>query len=255
VIDTAAAGLDRGTEFNEVTSPYTGRADTREHAYELLGDQPFASRLSLFLTGDYSFAAVLKSDDRLRRRFADYLYHYPFSFRSWDLKTSDLDRVREWKKDFETQVRLGHVAQLHYIWLPNDHTDGGNKKILNDTALGRVIETIARSPIWKQSLILVEEDDSQNGPDHVDATRSIAFAAGPYVKRNAVVSDRYDQLSMLRTIELLLGLKPLNLTDSMAVPMFGIFADKPDFKPFVAVPPSDRLAEADRERDRALKER
>ena len=205
-------------------------------------------------------AAALKRDDRLRRRFADYLYHYPFSFRSWDLKTSDLDRVREWRKDFETQVRLGHVAQFHYIWLPNDHTDGGNKKILdayqfvaqNDTALGRVIETIARSPIWKQSVILVEEDDAQNGPDHVDATRTIAFAAGPYVKRNAVVSDRYDQLSMLRTIELLLGLKPLNLTDSMAVPMFGVFTGKPDFKPFVAVPPSERLADADRERDRAL---
>ena len=262
VVDTAAPGSDRGTEFNELALPYTGRADTREHAYELLGDQPFASRLSLFLTGDYSFAAALKRDDRLRHRFADYLYHYPFSYRSWDLKTSDLDRVREWRKDFETQVRLGHVAQFHYIWLPNDHTDGGSKKILdayqflaqNDTALGRVIETIARSPIWKQAVILVEEDDAQNGPDHVDATRSIAFAAGPYVKRNAVVSDRYDQLSMLRTIELLLGLKPLNLTDSMAVPMFGVFTDKPDFKPFAAVPPSDRLADADRERDRALKQ-
>jgi YVTN family beta-propeller protein len=260
VIDIAAAGEDRGTEFNELAVPYTGRADTREHAYQLLGDTAFAGKLSQFLTGDDSFAAELKRDDRLRRRFADYLYHYPFSFRSWDLKTSDLDRVREWKKDFAAQTKRGHVAQLQYIWLPNDHTDGSSKKILdayqfvaqNDTALGRLIETIARSPIWRQSLILVEEDDAQNGPDHVDATRSIAFAAGPYVKRNAVVSDRYDQLSMLRTIELLLGLKPLNLTDSMAVPMFGIFTDQPDFKSFVAVPPSERLAGADRERDRQL---
>jgi hypothetical protein len=125
----------------------------------------------------------------------------------------------------------------------------------NDVALGRVIETIARSPIWKQSLILVEEDDAQNGPDHVDATRTIAFAAGPYVKRRAVVSDRYDQLSMLRTIELILGLKPLNLSDAMAVPMFGVFTDRPDFKPFVAVAPSERLSEADRDRDRNLKDR
>ena len=261
VIDTAAAGEDRGTEFNAMAGPYAGRADTRQHAYELLGDEPFASRLSIFLTGDYSFARALKRDDRLRRSFADYLYHYPFSFRSWELKTSDLDRVREWKKDFATQVQLGHIAQFQYIWLPNDHTDGSSKRILdayqfiaqNDTALGRVIETIAQSPIWRQSVILVEEDDAQNGPDHVDATRSIAFAAGPYVKRKALVSDRYDQLSMLRTIELLLGLKPLNLTDSMAVPMFGIFTNVPDFKPFVAVAPSERLADADRERDRALK--
>ena len=116
-----------------------------------------------------------------------------------------------------------------------------------------MIEAIARSPIWKDSLILIEEDDAQNGPDHVDATRTIAFAAGPYVKRDTVVSDRYDQLSMLRTIEILLGLKPLNLTDAMAVPMFGIFTDKPNFEPFVAVPPSNRLAESDRERARNLK--
>jgi YVTN family beta-propeller protein len=260
VVETGAGGADRGAEFNELALPYTGRADTRGHAYELLGDEGFTGKLSQFLTGDDSFAAAIKRDDRLRRQFADYLYHYPFSFRSWDLKTSDLDRVREWKKDFETQVRLGHVAQLQYIWLPNDHTDGASKKILdayqfvaqNDIALGRLIETIARSPIWRQSLILVEEDDAQNGPDHVDATRSIAFAAGPYVKRNAVVSDRYDQLSTLRTIELLLGLKPLNLTDSMAVPMFGIFTERPDFKSFAAVPPSERLADADRERDRLL---
>jgi hypothetical protein len=260
VIDTAAGTDDRGTEFNELATPYVGRADTREHAYELLGDAGFAGKLSQFLTGDDSFAAAVKRDDRLRRQFADYLYHYPFSFRSWDLKTSDLDRVRDWKKDFETQMRLGHFAQFNYLWLPNDHTDGANTKTLdafqfvaqNDVALGRVIETVARSPIWKESIFLVVEDDAQNGPDHVDATRTIAFAAGPYVKRKALVSDRYDQLSMLRTIELLLGLKPLNLTDAMAVPMFGVLTPRPDFKPFVAVAPSERLADADRQRDRAL---
>jgi hypothetical protein len=261
VIDMAAAGEDRGTEFNELAKSYAGRADTRAHAYELLGDEAFARKLSQFLTGDDSFATSIKRDDRLRRQFADYLYHYPFDFRSWDLKTSDLDRVHSWKTDFQRQQELGRVAQFNYIWLPNDHTDGSSKKILdayefiaqNDTAVGRVIETIARSPIWKQSLVLIEEDDAQNGPDHVDATRSIAFAAGPYVKRGTLVGDRYDQLSMLRTIELLLGLRPLNLTDSMAVPMFGIFTNQPDFKPFVAVTPSERLADADRGRDRMLR--
>jgi hypothetical protein len=74
--------------------------------------------------------------------------------------------------------------------------------------LGKTVETIAKSPIWKDSLILVEEDDAQNGPDHVDSTRTVALAAGPYVRRAVVVSDRYDQLSLLRTIELILGLDP-----------------------------------------------
>ncbi len=260
VIDVASSGDDRGTEFNELAKPYFDRGKTRADAYDLLGDPGFVSRLSHFLTGDYTFASVLKRDERLRRRFADYLYHYPFSFRSWDLKYSDLDRVREWKKDFETQLRLGHVAQLSYIWLPNDHTDGATKKILdayqfmaqNDAAVGRVIETISHSPIWKESLILMEEDDAQNGPDHVDATRTIAFAAGPYVKRGTLVGDRYDQLSMLRTIEILLGLEPLNSNERMAAPMFGIFTDKPDVQSFTPARISERIADADRDRYRQL---
>jgi hypothetical protein len=207
------------------------------------------------LTGDQSFAQAVRRDDKLRRRFADYLYHYPFNFRSWDLKYSDLDRVNAWKQDFEAQLRSGRVAQLSYIWLPNDHTDGVKTKLLNpyqfvaqnDAALGRVVEIISHSPIWKDSLILVVEDDSQNGPDHVDATRTTAFAAGPYVKRGAVVSDRYDQLSMLRTIELALGLKSLNSAEQLAAPMFGIFTQTPDSKPFVPTEPSRHLSPLDRQ--------
>jgi YVTN family beta-propeller protein len=256
----AAAGADRGQEFNNLATPYAGKAETRKDAYQLLGNAEFSRALSHFLTGDGAFAQAVARDDRLRRRFADYLYHYPFSFRSWDLKVSDLDRVREWKKDFDTQLKLGKVAQLHYIWLPNDHTDGDSTKILdpfqfmaqNDAALGRIVEIVSHSPIWKESLILVEEDDAQNGPDHVDATRTVAFAAGPYVKRGSVISDRYDQLSVLRTIEILLGLKSLNLSEQLAVPMFGIFTEKPNFAPFVRAKPSSRLAPADRERDQRL---
>jgi hypothetical protein len=257
----AAAGEDRGQEFNELTRPYYGRVNSQADAYKLLGEKTFATALSHFLTGDETFAQMIGHDDRLRRQFAEYLSRYPFSYRSWDLKVSDLDRVREWKKDFEAQLKQGRVAQLSYLWLPNDHTDGSSKKILdnpfqfmaqNDAALGRIIEIISHSPIWKDSLILVVEDDAQNGPDHVDATRTIAFAAGPYVKRGAVVSDRYDQLSMLRTIELILGLRSLNSAEQLAAPMFGVFTDKPNFAPFVPAPPSEALAEADRERYRQL---
>ncbi len=256
----AAAGDDRGQEFNDLAKPFAGQANTPEDAYKLLGKAEFAHALSLFLTGDDTFAKGIARDDRLRHRFADYLYHYPFSFRTWDLKVSDLDRVREWKKDFEAQLKLGKVAQLHYIWLPNDHTDGASKKILdafqfiaqNDAALGRIVETISHSPVWKESLILVVEDDAQNGPDHVDATRTVAFAAGPYVKRDAVVSDRYDQLSMLRTIEVLLGLNSLNLSERLAVPMFGVFTDAPNYKAFAPAAPSSRLAPEDRARDAQL---
>ncbi|MDQ2856673.1 MAG: bifunctional YncE family protein/alkaline phosphatase family protein [Acidobacteriota bacterium] len=257
----AAAGEDRGQEFNDFAAPYAAEAGTRDAAYTLLGKAAFAERLSRFLTGDDTFAKRMARDERLRRRFADYLYHYPFNFRSWDLKVSDLDRVKAWKADFESQLKSGQVAQLHYIWLPNDHTDGASTRIMNpfqfmaqnDAALGRIVETISHSSIWKESLILIEEDDAQNGPDHVDATRTVALAVGPYVKRGSVVSDRYDQLSMLRTIEILLGLKSLNSTEQLAVPMFGIFTDKPNFEPYVRTKPSSHLIPADRERDNALR--
>ena len=251
-----AAETDRGNQFYQFAKSYYGQAGTRAAAYDLLGKPDFRRGLSHFLIGDESLAQVLEKDTGLRRKFADYLYHYPFNYRSWDLKLSDLDRVQAWKTDFEAQLKSGQVAQLHYIWLPNDHTDGASDNILNpfqfvaqnDAALGRIVETISHSSIWKQSLILVTEDDAQNGPDHVDATRTMAFAVGPHIKRTAVVTDRYDQLSMLRTIELMLGLNPLNLGDRLAVPMFGIFADKPDYGPFAPAKASDKLVDADRDR-------
>ncbi|MCU1265591.1 MAG: hypothetical protein JWM21_1909 [Acidobacteria bacterium] len=257
----AAAHGDRGNEFYELALPFYGQADTRAAAYKLLDNKKFTRELSLFLTGDDSLAQAFLKDATFRRKFTDYLYHYPFNYRSWDLKYSDLERVKAWKTDFETQLRSGQVAQFHYIWLPNDHTDGASTKILNpfqfvaqnDAALGRIVETISHSSVWKSSLILVEEDDAQNGPDHVDATRTVALAAGPYVKRGSVINDRYDQLSMLRTIEMLLGLKSLNLSEQVAVPMFGIFTDKPNFEPFVRTRPSSHLVDADRKRDDGLR--
>ena len=249
---------DRAQAFYNLARTLYGKADTREAAFDLLGQTEFAQALSNILVGDSSLATAINQSPSLRQQFADCLYHYPFNFPTWDLAQSDLERVRAWKADFQKQLQSGRVPQLEYIWLPNDHTDGRNSKILdpfqfmaqNDAALGYLVETISHSSIWRDSLILVVEDDAQNGPDHVDATRTIAFAAGPYVKRGAVVSDRYDQLSMLRTIEILLGLEPLNLGDRMAAPMFGIFTDQPDYRPFIPAKVSERLADADRERYR-----
>jgi YVTN family beta-propeller protein len=253
---------ERGQEFYKAVKDFYGQADTRQAAFDLLGQTDFAQRVSKVLVGDDTLAKALKQSPSLRREFADCLYHYPFNFPTWDLKESDLERVRAWKIDFEKQLHSGHVPQLEYIWLPNDHTDGNSRKILgpfqfvaqNDAALGRVVEIISHSSVWKNSLILVVEDDAQNGPDHVDATRTIAFAAGPFVKRGAVISDRYDQLSLLRTIEIVLGLEPVNLGDRMAAPMFGVFTEKPNYDAFSPTRVSERLTEADRASYRRLAE-
>ncbi len=247
---------DRAQAFHKFAKAFYGQADTREAAFNLLGKAEFANAFSNVLVGDDSLAQAVNQNPFLRRQFADCLYHYPSNFPTWGFDESDLERARAWQIDFAKQLTSGRVPQLEYIWLPNDHTEGATGKTLdpfqymaqNDAAMGAVVETISHSSIWKDSLILVVEDDAQNGPDHVDATRTIAFAAGPYVKRGAVVSDRYDQLSMLRTIEILLGLEPMNLGDRMAAPMFGVFTNKPDFRPFAPSNISEHIAPADRQR-------
>ncbi|MDT7809704.1 MAG: hypothetical protein QOJ70_3517 [Acidobacteriota bacterium] len=256
-----ASETDRGRVFYDFAHTYALRADTQADAALLLGDAEFTKSLSEFLVGDDSLARALGTNFVLRRRFAEYLTRYAFDYRSWDLTHSDLDRFAAWRADFERRVKAGTLASFNYLWLPNDHTNGSDTKIRspqqfvaqNDAALGLIVETIAQSTAWRDSLIIVEEDDAQNGPDHVDATRIIAFAAGPLVKRGAVVKDRYDQLSALRTVELLLGLHPLGLNDRMAVPMFGVFGARPDASGYTATPPSATLSDTDRARYDALR--
>jgi YVTN family beta-propeller protein len=255
-----ASDTDRGRTFYNFAHTYAGRADTAADAERLLRDEKFAEAFSEFLVGDESLARAFATNLPLRRRFAEYLSRYAFDYRSWDLNHSDLDRFAAWRADFERHVRGGTVPRFNYLWLPNDHTNGADTKIRtpqqfvaqNDAALGLLIETISRSPVWRDSVVLVEEDDAQNGPDHVDATRIVALAAGPYVKRGAVVGDRYDQLSALRTAGLLLGFRPLNLNDRMAVPMFSIFNARADLTPYTAPAPT-ALSDTDRARYEELR--
>ncbi len=249
-----AAEVDRGVEFSEFVQTYYGKANSPRDAYKLLGEEVFSKGISKIFTGDETLYDQFQKNSRFRRAFAEFLYHYAFNYWTWDLWYSDLRRFEAWKTDFDQQVKSGNVVPFEYIWLPNDHTGGINVNYQNpyqlvaqnDMALGLIVQTIAESPVWKNSLILVEEDDAQNGPDHVDATRTEALAIGPFVKRNVVVDDRYDQLSVLRTMELILGLDPLNFEDGMAVPMFGIFSAGPDFTKYSATPPSDSLSSSDR---------
>ena len=115
----------------------------------------------------------------------------------------------------------------------------------NDAAVGVVVNTIANSPVWKDSIIFILEDDSQNGPDHVDAMRSPAFVVGPYIKRGQTISDIYDQLGILKTIEMILGLKPLNVNDGLAAPLFSVFSDRPDMKHYQILKASKQLTQDD----------
>jgi DNA-binding beta-propeller fold protein YncE len=151
------------------------------------------------------------------------------------------------------QDAAGQVPTFNYLILPNDHTDGTTPNdptpqaliADNDLALGQLVDAISHSSIWPQTAIFVVEDDSQDGADHVDSHRSPALVISPWAKRGAVVHTRYDQYSVLRTVELITGLHPLSLNDALATPMYDAFdttAD-PNGTGYTAVQPTQSLRE------------
>src|SRR3954447_21266910 len=161
-----------------------------------------------------------------------------------------VSRVACFRQRFNQQLTTGSVPAFNYMVLSNDHTNGlaaGRRTPQamiadNDYALGQIVDTISHSSIWDSSLILVMEDDSQDGADHVDAHRIPAFAISPYTKRGAVVSTRYDFPSLIRTLELPIGMEPLTLYDRLATPLYDAFSATPsNAEPFNAVPPQQSL--------------
>lgn len=155
-------------------------------------------------------------------------------FRAFDNAYSDFRREREWEREFDDYVAHGNLPNLELVRFMHDHEgnfstaiDGINtperQTADNDYAVGKLIEKVAQSPYRDSTLIFILEDDAQAGPDHVDAHRSIAFVAGPYVKHGAVVHDHYTTVNMVRTIEDVLGLGHLNLNDEYQRPMTNAF--------------------------------
>jgi YVTN family beta-propeller protein len=174
----------------------------------------------------------------------------PF-FRGWDLRYSDVNRAKEWQSEFDEYDRTGGLPQFQVIKLPNDHTEGTRKGSLtprafvaqNDLALGMVVDRISHSRYWKECAIFVLEDDAQNGPDHVDAHRTVALVISPYTKRRSVDSEFYSSSSILRTIELILGLAPLSQFDAAATPLYASFTATPDLTPYTHRPANIDLEE------------
>ena len=155
-------------------------------------------------------------------------------FRGYDQNFPDFWRIREWQREFAEADAAGSVPSLSLLRLPHDHfgnfataIDGVNtveKQFAdNDYAIGVLAETVARSKVADSTLIFILEDDAQNGPDHVDAHRSAGFVIGPYVRAHALVSTHYTTVSMLRTMEEVLGLPPMGLNDGLAEPMTEVF--------------------------------
>ena len=175
--------------------------------------------------------------------------HFCPYYTSWDESVRDTTRVSQWKREFDSLLAADAVPQFNSLRIINDHTEG--QKIGrptpfahvadNDLAVGLFVEYLSKSKIWNQSVVFIIEDDAQNGPDHVDAHRSTAYVAGGLVKRKLVDHTMYSTSSMLRTIELILGLPPMSQYDAAAEPMWRCFTATPDSNPFVAVPANVNL--------------
>ena len=163
-----------------------------------------------------------------------------------------ISRMACFRTTLDRWIATGTTPRFTYMILPSDHTRGpipGQRTpramvAENDWAVGQLVDTVSHSPIWPHTAIFIIEDDAQNGADHVNAHRMPALVISPYARRGAVVSTRYDTASVLRSMELILGLAPLGLNDALAVPMHDAFQATPDnAEPYTAVAPDYDLLE------------
>jgi len=159
----------------------------------------------------------------------------PYYF-DWDMDIPDYWLFKEWEREFDSYVKHHNLPNLELVALPHDHFGNlGSNTVLdgvntietqisdNDYALALLVQKVAQSEYRDDTLIFVIEDDAQDGPDHVDAHRTIAYVIGPYVRQGAVVSTHYSTVNMLRTIEDILGMQPMGLNDGLQAPMTDVF--------------------------------
>ncbi len=171
--------------------------------------------------------------------------HTNFDYRSFDLDYKDVDRLSVLLKDLAEFEASGQMPRFITLRLGNDHTSGtAAGKIAplaamadNDAALGQLVEAVSKSKFWATTAIFVLEDDAQNGPDHVDSHRSPAYVISPYTRGRGIDSSMYNTVSMLRTMEYILGLNPMTMHDASAHLMTAAFNPKPDTRPYVAEKP------------------
>ncbi len=245
------------TDFVERTWPISYRGDKRAPypaegklkiafpAGGYLWDRAKAARVSYLSFGE--FVADNPRGDRPAATMVETLQgHIDPKYVGWDLDYPDQKRADRFLEVLGEWTKQGEMPHLVTLRLPNDHTSGtGRGKPTptayladNDLALGRIVEGLSKSPFWSSLAIFVVEDDAQNGSDHVDAHRTVALAISPYIQRGSVDSTLYSTSSMLRTMELILGLEPMSQFDAAARPMWTSFTGRLDLTAYKARPPA-----------------
>ena len=231
-------------EKNWVTS-YGGRGGN----YDAEGTREIANNKNGFI---WDFAKRAGVSYRTYGEFADdykpnlpvLKNHFCTYFTSWDQRVRDTTRVGQWKRDFDSLLAINAVPGLNTLRLINDHTEGmrlGRPSPYahvadNDLAVGMFVDYLSKSPIWNESVVFIVEDDAQNGPDHVDAHRSPAYVAGGFVKSGFVDHSMYSTSSILKTIELILGMQPMSQYDAAANTLWKCFDKTPSHKGFTTRP-------------------
>jgi DNA-binding beta-propeller fold protein YncE len=170
--------------------------------------------------------------------------HIDLKSYGWDRFILDTSRTKVFLDFAKKRIKEGKFPQFVYIWLPDDHTAGQQPCYYtpdyyvanNDYATGEVISYLSRSPIWKNTLVFITEDDAQSGADHINDHRTFALMIGPYVKKGALIARRYSQVNILKTIEAVFNLPPMSQWDANASVIRNGFADKPDMTPYNIMP-------------------
>ena len=188
---------------------------------------------------------IAKSRDATLTPFTD------MNYRGFDLDYSDIDRAKEFLREWNEFDLTGQAPNLMIVRMGNDHTKGAAAGQLtplaynanNDQGIGLLVEGVSHSKLWASTAFFIIEDDAQNGPDHVDSHRAPAWVLSPYTHRGLVDSTMYNQTSILRTIELIVGLRPMTHFDAAATPMFANFAQQADLRPFNAIAPKTSLTD------------
>lgn len=190
-----------------------------------------------------------KDTDPCKAKVKTLVGHIDPLYRGWDLSYRDQKRADRFIAELKRFEKEGGMPQLSIIRLPNDHTSGTSSKkptptamvADNDLALGRIVEAISKSKFWPETAIFVIEDDAQNGADHVDAHRTVALCISPYTQHGKVDSTLYSTASMLRTMELILGVQPMSQFDAAARPMYNAFQAKPNLATYTHLLPDTDL--------------
>jgi DNA-binding beta-propeller fold protein YncE len=233
-----------------------GHSKSKKYTYPSEGHVPIATPAGGYLWDSAAEAKVSfrsygefvqngkKVGDPCTARLKSLEGRFDPGFRSFDMDYQDGKRADRFISELKRFEHEGEMPRLQVVRLSQDHTAGTSPgkwtptacMAENDLALGRLVEAVSRSKFWASTAIFVVEDDAQNGPDHVDAHRTVALAISPYIRKGTVDSTMYSTSSMLRTMELILGMRPMSQFDAAAMPMYRSFQAKADLRPYTAAP-------------------